>query len=146
VERILALIATLVVGGLVALQPPANAMLARHVGDIGDAFTSLVLSTMIVGVLLVGAGQAGELGGLSEFRWVHTIGAIGGAAVVLVTLITVRHLGATALTAALVSMQLIVSAIIDRLGILGLEETPLTSTRLAGVGLLIVGTLLVTSK
>jgi bacterial/archaeal transporter family-2 protein len=42
-----------------------------------------------------------------------------------------------------VTGQLIASVIIDRLGILGLEETPLTPARLIGVALLLVGTYLV---
>jgi transporter family-2 protein len=144
-DRALALILTLLVGGLVAFQPPANALLARHVGDLGAAFTSLLLSTLIVGVLLVAAGQVSQLQGLSGFRPEHALGAIAGAAIVVVSLVTVRSLGALGVTAALVVMQLTVSAVIDRLGVLGLDETPLSPARLAGIVLLIAGTLLVTS-
>jgi transporter family-2 protein len=145
-DRALALFLTLLVGGMVAFQPPANALLARHVGDLGAAFTSLLLSTVIVGVLLVAAGEASQLRGLTGFRPEHALGAIAGAAIVLVSLVTVRSLGALGVTAALVVMQLTVSAVIDRFGILGLDETPLSPARVAGVVLLIAGTLLVTSR
>lgn len=145
-ERLLALAATLAVGGLVAFQPPVNAMLARHVGDLGAAFTSLVISTAIVGVLLVSAGSVGDLGGLGEFRPVHLIGGIAGAAIVLVTLISVRSLGAGGVAAALVSTQLIASALLDRAGAYGLDVAPITGTRALGIGLLIAGTLMVTSR
>src|SRR3954471_12178136 len=91
--RPLAIFITLVTGALVASQPPANALLARRVGDLGAAFTSLLLSTLIVGALLVLAGETGQLGGLSGLRPQHLLGGIAGAAIVLVSLITVRPLG-----------------------------------------------------
>ena len=145
-ERILALLATLAVGGLVATQPPANELLSRHVGAIGAAFCSLALSTLIMGTILLVAGDAGRLSGLSGYRPEYALGALAGVAVVFVSLVTVKHLGATGVTAALVATQLIVSAVLDRFGLLGLEEVGLTPARLIGIGLLIAGTVLVTSR
>lgn len=145
-DRTAALLLTLAAGALVAFQPPANALLARHVGDLGAAFTSLVISTAIVAVLLLAAGELGRLQGLDAFRPVHMLGGIAGATIVLVSLVAVRSLGVGGVTAALVATQLIAAVLIDRLGIVGVAETPLTVTRLAGVGLLIAGTLMVTSR
>lgn len=145
-DRAIALVATLFVGGLVAFQPPANALLARHVGDLGAAFTSLLLSTAIVGVLLVIAGDVGHLRGLDGFRIEHALGGIGGAAIVLVSLIAVRTLGALGVAAALVATQLAVSAVLDRAAVLGLDGTPLSTARITGIALLVVGTLLVVSR
>jgi uncharacterized membrane protein YdcZ (DUF606 family) len=45
-----------------------------------------------------------------------------------------------------VSGQLVVSAILDRYGVLGLERIGLTPARLAGFALLLAGTALVTSR
>src|SRR3954471_19900327 len=106
-DRLAALVATLAVGALVAFQPPANALLARHVADIGAAFTSLVISTVITGVLLLAVGDVGHLRGLEHFRPEYALGGIAGAAIVLVSLITVRQLGAGGVVAALVATQLI---------------------------------------
>lgn len=145
-ERILAIVATLGIGALVAFQPPANALLARHVGDLGSAFVSLTISTLIVGALLVAAGQVGELAGVSGFRPVHLLGGVGGAAVVFGTIITVRHLGAGGVVAALVCTQLAVSALIDRLGWLDVQQIGLTTERIAGIALLLAGTFLVTAR
>jgi transporter family-2 protein len=145
-ERVLALITTLAVGALIAFQPPSNALLSRHVGDLGAAFFSLVLSTTIVAGLLVISGETSQLGGLSALRPAHLLGGVGGAAIVLVTLISVRHLGAAGVVAALVATQLTVSALIDRFGLLDVKELPLNTTRIAGIALLIAGTILVTSR
>lgn len=144
--RGLAIVVTLAAGALVAFQPPANALLARKVGDLGAAFTSLLFSTLIVGVLMVLAGQAGHLQGLSEFKAEHLLGGIAGAAVVLISLITVRSLGVGGVAAVLVSTQLIFSALIDRLGWLDVQKIGLTAPRLLGVALLIAGTVLITSR
>lgn len=144
--RGLAIVVTLFAGALVAFQPPANALLARKVGDLGAAFTSLLFSTLIVGVLMVLAGQAGHLQGLSEFKAEHLLGGIAGAAVVLISLITVRSLGVGGVAAVLVSTQLIFSAAIDRLGWLDVDMIGLTTPRLLGVALLIAGTVLITSR
>lgn len=145
-DRGLALVLTLVVGALVAFQPPANALLARHVGDLGAAFTSLLFSTAIVGVLLLVAGEPGRLSGLSDLRPEYLLGGIAGASVVLVSLITVRPLGVGGVTAALVATQVIFSALIDRAGILGVAQQALTLPRVVGVALLIAGTVLVVSR
>jgi bacterial/archaeal transporter family-2 protein len=145
-SRALALVATLITGGLVAAQPPANELLSRHVSVLGAAFVSLALSTLIVGVLLVFAGDPSALSGLQHFRPVHALGALGGAAIVTVTIVAVRHLGAGGVTAALVTVQLTVSVVLDRLGLLGLEGHAISLPRVAGIGLLFLGTWLVVAE
>ena len=145
-DKVAAVLVTLVAGGLVAFQPPANALLGRLVSDLGAAFFSLAFSTAIVGALLLLAGDAGQLSGITGIRPEHLLGGIAGAAIVVVSLITVRSLGAAGVTAALVAMQLIVSVILDRLGVLGLDRTPLDWRVWLGVALLLAGTLLLTTR
>ena len=73
-------------------------------------------------------------------HWYYLIGGVLGAAYVTTVLLTVRTLGAGGVTAATVAGQLTMSVVIDRLGFLGLEETPITLTRVIGVLLLFAGT------
>jgi bacterial/archaeal transporter family-2 protein len=143
-DRVLAILATLGAGALVATQPPANAELGRHVGTLGAAFVSIAISLVLVAVLLVASGGTGQLGGLSQFRIEYALGGIAGAAIVAVSLVTVRTLGAGGVVAATVCTQLIVSMILDSLGVLGLSYAAITPLRLAGAALLIVGTILLT--
>ena len=144
-ERALAVVATLVAGALVAAQPPANSELARQVGTLGAAFVSISISLFLIGVLLVVTGGVGGLGGLSEFRIEYALGGVAGAAIVAISLVTVRELGAGGVVAATVCTQLIVSLILDKLGVLGLSPTDITPARALGVGLLLGGTILLTS-
>jgi transporter family-2 protein len=143
-DRATALICTVVVGGLVALQPPANASLAGHVGDLGAALVSALISLALIALALLLFGHPGRLSGLGAMRPEHALGGAAGAAVVTVSLITVRPLGAAGVTAALVAAQLIVSVVIDRLGALGVHQIAITWPRLAGAALVIAGTLLIT--
>ena len=140
---VLAVVVALLVGGLVAFQPPANASLAQQVGDVGAAFVSLLLSTVIAGVALVLVGDVGQLRGIAGFRPEHLLGGIAGAVIVVATVPLVRTLGAAGVTAGLIAGQLSVSAVIDRLGLLGLQEQPLSATRIAAIGLLVAGTALI---
>jgi bacterial/archaeal transporter family-2 protein len=146
VERLPAIMLTLLVGGLVATQAPANASLGRHVSDLGATLVSLLISLAIIAVLLVASGDARALANLSEFRPEHALGGIAGAAVVYGSLVAVRPLGAGGVAAALVCSQLIVAALLDRFGLLGLDRTPLTVNHVFGITLLIAGTFLVTSR
>jgi len=92
-SRAVAFACTLAVGGLIALQPPANAALARHVGDLGAALISAVITVTILAVAWLVFSQPARLSGLAGFMPQYAIGGIGGAAVVAVSLVAVRPLG-----------------------------------------------------
>jgi bacterial/archaeal transporter family-2 protein len=145
-ERVLAVLATACVGGLIAFQPPVNSQLAKHTSVLGAAFVSTAISAVVMALLLAVAGGYGELRGLANTPLGYMTGGLLGAVLVSVSLVTVRTLGAGGVVAATVSAQLIVSAVLDRLGILGLDKIGLTPLRLAGFALLLAGTALVTIR
>lgn len=143
-SRTVAIVCTLAAGVLAGIQPPANASLARHVGDLGAAFVSLVFSAAIIGGLMLAFGDAGRLSGITTVRPEHALGGIAGATIVAVSLVAVRAVGAGAVVALLVAAQVILSVIADRFGWFGLHHIGLDAGRIAGVALVIAGTLLVT--
>jgi transporter family-2 protein len=143
VSKPVALICALAAGGLVALQPPANAALARHVSDLGATLVSLTISLVIIATLLVTIGHPSRLSGLSHFRPEYAIGGIAGATIVSVSLIAVRPLGVGGLVAVLVAAQLVVSIFADRFGWFGVHHVGLTPGRWAGVALVVAGTVLI---
>jgi bacterial/archaeal transporter family-2 protein len=55
----------------------------------------------------------------------------------------VSSIGAGGVAAATITGQLTASIVLDRLGVLGLEETPITLERVLGVLLLLAGTYLI---
>lgn len=143
-SRVAAVACALAAGGLVALQPPANSLLSRHVGALGATLLSLLVSLAVVGTLLAVSGQAGHLRGIVHYRPAYALGGIAGAVVVLVSLSAVRALGAGGLTALLVLAQLGVSVLADRLGWLGLAKVAISPGRVAGLVLVGAGTVLLT--
>ncbi|MDQ6817295.1 MAG: DMT family transporter [Actinomycetota bacterium] len=143
-SRPVAVICTLVAGVLAAIQPSVNASLAGHVGDLGAAFVSLVFASLIIGVLLVVLGETGRLSGIGSIEPEHAIGGIGGATIVVVSLVAARPLGVGALIALLVAAQVVVSVIADRYGWFGAHQIGISAGRIVGVVLVIAGTVLVT--
>ncbi|MGZ4232342.1 MAG: DMT family transporter [Solirubrobacteraceae bacterium] len=143
-SRPVAIICTLLVGLMAALQPAANASFSKLVGDLGAAFASLVISALMIGVLLLAFGHPGRLSGIGSIRAEHVLGGFAGAAIVSVTLVAVRPLGAGTLVSLFVTAQLIMAMVADQFGWLGLHHHAIHATRLLGVALAIAGTILVT--
>jgi transporter family-2 protein len=139
----LAVLLTALVGGLIALQPPINAGLGRATGNLPAALVSFAVGTLLLALIVALSGKAGGLSSTFDVRWYYLIGGMLGAAYVTVALIAVSSIGAGGVAAATITGQLATAVIIDRLGILGLEETALSATRIAGVVLLLAGTYLV---
>jgi transporter family-2 protein len=135
--------ATVIVGGLIALQAPINSGLGKATGTLPAAAISFTVGTLLLVALVVVTGQADKVSGAGDVRAYYLIGGLLGAAYVTTVLLTVRTLGAGGVTAATVAGQLTMSVVIDRLGLLGLEKTPITLLRVIGVVLLFVGTVLV---
>jgi transporter family-2 protein len=143
VDRGVAVLLTAGVGILIALQAPINAGLAKETGGLPSALISFLVGTLLLAVLVALSGKTGGLGSTFDVSWVYLTGGLLGAAYVFTVLVTVSEIGAGGVAAATVTGQLTASVIIDRLGILGLEQTSFSATRIAGVVLLLAGTYLV---
>jgi len=142
-DRGVAVLLTAVVGGVLALQAPINAGLGRATGQLPAALVSFVVGTLLLAVIVALSGDVGGLGSTFAVRWYYLAGGVLGAAYVTVALIAVRSIGAGGVAAATITGQLAAAVVIDQLGILGLERTPITAARAAGVVLLLAGTYLV---
>jgi transporter family-2 protein len=142
-DRGLAVILTALVGGLVALQAPINSGLGRHTGSLPAALVSFVLGTALLLVVVIASGDTGGLRFTFDARWYYLAGGLLGAAYVTIALISVRTIGAGGVAAATVTGQLTTAVAIDRFGLLGLDRTPLSGGRIAGIALLLAGTFLV---
>jgi transporter family-2 protein len=143
VDRGLAVVLTAAVGGLIGLQAPVNSLLGHRTGTITAAAVAFTIGTVaLIAIALLSEG----LGGVAAARsvpWYYLIGGVLGAAYVTCVLVTVRTLGAGGVTAATIAGQLTMSLVVDQLGILGVQERPITLGRAAGVALLAAGTFLV---
>jgi bacterial/archaeal transporter family-2 protein len=145
-ERVAAVLATIAVGALIALQPPVNSQLAKYTTVLGAAFVSTAISAVVMGVIVLIVGEVPSPRQVSGVPPGYLTGGLLGAILVSVSLVTVRTLGAGGVVAATVAGQLIVSALLDRAGVLGLDRIGLTPLRLVGFALLVLGTAFVTMR
>ena len=143
-ERLIALLVMVFAGALVAMQAPINSGLGRAVGSFQAAAWSFTVGLIALLCLAALTGGGGTPGRARELEWYYLVGGgLIGATYVTSVLIMVRTLGAGGVTAATIAGQLSMSVLLDHFGLLGLERSPLTPARLAGIGLLVAGTLLV---
>jgi len=138
-----AVLLTATAGGLIALQAPINAGLGKATGTFPAALVSFAIGTVALAAIVVLSGRAGGLGSAFDVSWYYLLGGLLGAVYVTNALIAVSAIGAGGVAAATITGQLAASVAIDRLGLLGLDQVPLTPERVVGVALLLVGTLLV---
>ena len=139
-----AVTATVVAGGLVALQAPINSKLGKAVGTFAAASVSFAIGLAVLMVIaLVFGGGFGKLGEALNIPWYYLLGGVLGAVYVTTVLLSVREIGAGSVAAATISGQLTASVLVDQLGILGLEQRSLTFTRVLGLALLATGVFLV---
>jgi transporter family-2 protein len=143
VDRGLAVFVTACVGGLIALQPAINAGLGRATGSLAAALVSFGVGTLLLAAIVALSGQGDGLGGVTDVPWYYLLGGVLGAAYVFTALVTVSSIGAGGVAAATITGQLTASIVLDRLGVLGLEQTPITPERVVGVALLLAGTFLI---
>jgi bacterial/archaeal transporter family-2 protein len=134
-------------GCLVGMQPPVNARLGRAVGTFPAAAISFLVGTLaLVAIAAVAKPGLGGLGGVGRVPWWALIGGLLGAVYVTVSLVTVRTLGTSGLTAIVIAGQLTIAVAIDRFGLLGIPKQPVGAVRVLGLVLLVVGVVLVVRR
>ena len=140
-----AVLATMAAGGLVAAQAPVNNVLSKKVGTLGAVSVNFLVGTMLVLIVTFAfAGGFDNQAGVESPPWHYWVfGGIAGVAIVLTTLVTVRELGAGGVTAATIAGQLTLSVVLDRMGVLGLDEKAITWDKTLGIALLAAGTVLI---
>jgi transporter family-2 protein len=142
-EKWLPVVATIVAGGLVALQAPINSTLGKSVGTFAAASMSFAIGLAVLVAIALVAGGFGDVGKAADLKWYYLTGGVLGAIYVTTVLLSVRELGAGGVTAATITGQLGASVMIDRAGVLGLPEKALTTSRIVGIGLLAAGVFLI---
>jgi transporter family-2 protein len=145
VSKELAVLVTVAAGGFVAAQAPANNVLSKSLGTFGAASVNFVIGTVCVLVVTFAfaGGFSGDEGAGTPPWYYWVIGGTGGVLIVVTTLVAVRELGAGGVTAAVIAGQLALSVVLDRLGVLGLEERAVTWEKVLGIALLAAGTVLI---
>lgn len=142
-DRGFAVVLTALAGGLIALQAPINAGLGKQTGGLPAALVSFAVGSLALAAIVVLSGKAAGLSSTFDVSWYYLVGGLLGAVYVANALFAVSVIGAGGVAAVTVTGQLIAAVAIDRLGLFGLDQVPLSPDRIVGVGLLLAGTVLV---
>ncbi|HUA73778.1 MAG TPA: DMT family transporter [Solirubrobacteraceae bacterium] len=134
-------------GCLVGMQAPINSRLGKTVGGVQAASFSFLAGTVaLVSLTFVLRGGLGSWGRIGQVPWWALVGGLLGAVYVFVALEAVRTLGASGLTAVVITGQLAISVAIDRFGLLGVAKQHVGVQRVLGLVLLLAGVVLVVRK
>ena len=133
-----------VAGAMLPIQFGINAQLANWLDSpLRATLVSFAVGTVALFAVMVAVARdwgAGEVGGAPWWVWV---GGLLGAFYVLGSVVTAPKLGAATLVAVILAGQAVASLLVDHFGWVGFDENPVTLGRLAGMGLVATGVVLV---
>lgn len=135
------ILAAIVSGAVVPFQAGANAVLGRTLGHpLWGTVVSLCVSfACILPVMALAKVEAPTLANLGQApRWIW-IGGIVGVAYITGALMLAPKLGAAGFITAAIAGQMLASIIIDQWGLVGLPQKPVSLSRIAGLGLIFLG-------
>jgi transporter family-2 protein len=141
---LIALLIVVLAGGATALQAPTNARLASAVASpVNAAFISFAVGTTVLGIVAALMHTRPDFAAARALPWYAWLGGVYGACFVVAAAWGVPRLGVAMTITLMVGGQLLLSLILDHFGALGVPRQPLNLGRIAGVGLVLAGVLLV---
>ena len=141
---LIAILIVVLAGGATALQAPTNAKLATAVASpVNAAFISFAVGTTVLGIVAALMHTRPDFAAARALPWYAWLGGVYGACFVVAAAWGVPRLGVAMTITLMVGGQLLLSLILAHFGALGVPRQPLNLGRIAGVGLVLAGVLLV---
>ncbi|MFN6980540.1 MAG: DMT family transporter [Brevundimonas sp.] len=141
---LIAILIVVLAGGATALQAPTNAKLATAVASpVNAAFISFAVGTTVLGIVAALMHTRPDFAAARALPWYAWMGGVYGACFVVAAAWGVPRLGVAMTITLMVGGQLLLSLVLDHFGALGVPRQPLNLGRIAGVGLVLAGVLLV---
>lgn len=136
---------------MASFQAPVNSLLATRIGVLQANFFSNVVGTsaLLAAMLLVDPRSltvtfwAGSLTAIPPVLWT---GGLLGSLYMITSTVAVKRLGALGWVSAAFLGQVLGGALLDHLGLFGLDRVPVGPRRLAGIALLMLGAYLAVVK
>ena len=133
-----------VAGGMVAIQAPTNAMLAKAGGSpVLAALISFAVGTLALMLAWLASGNRPATAAFSGLPWYAWIGGLYGAVFVAVAAYAAPRIGLASLITIGIAGQIAMALWLDHLGALGLPREPINPGRLLGAALVVAGVVLV---
>ena len=136
----LGVLLSIVAGAAMSLQGVFNARLGEKIGLLESNMfvqgTAFVLS--LAAMFVAGNGNLAALGQTNRLYW---LGGALGLVISLTVMVGMQSLGPTVAVSVILIAQLLVAAVIDALGLFGVEQTAFVWTKYLGMALMIGGVL-----
>jgi bacterial/archaeal transporter family-2 protein len=148
--RLVSILVMVIAGFFVSIQGPINARLRLAVDSpvLSAAISFLSGGLLLLCIMATGAfgGTGAGLQGMqSAPLWAYFGGALG-VSFVLGSIVAIPQVGVVVVICAAILGQMVGSYLTDTLGWFGVQKVPFNPVRLAGIGLLVLGVLLVQRK
>jgi transporter family-2 protein len=144
-SNVIYIVAAVVMGTVISVQPPINATMARDLGSpLLAASISIFISLVVVTILWLSWGKGtGDISQVRMLPWWVIIGGIVGVVFVAGSVVVAPVLGVALFFVCVIAGQLIGSTLIDQFGVFGLTVKPLNMMKFVGIGLVLLGAALV---
>lgn len=134
-------------GLLMAVQGSINGQVSKYIGALeGNFLMHLIgLAALFLLLFVVRIGD-GDWSRLREIPWYGYGSGLINVVIIYGVMVSIARLGAAPATTAIIAGQVTTAALIDWLGLFGLEKTPFSLWQGAGIVLLAVGARLLLAK
>lgn len=122
-------------GAATAVQAGINGALGRKIGTIEGAFTSFLIGTVALFLIMMFMGRGNVLQVMSLPKWQLT-GGLLGAIYVIGMVFAVPKIGVASSMIAVIAGQLVTSTILDHFGVISGKPIPIDWQRIVGLVLL----------
>ncbi len=139
-SKALLLVLGLGAGAMTAVQAVVNARLRQAVASpFQVALLSFGVGTLVLVGIVAAASPSWAGASLATVPWWAWTGGVLGAGYITTAVVLAPRIGSLGLMALLIAGQILAALVLDHFGLLGLRRIPVTSSRLAGAALLLVG-------
>ena len=131
------------IGGIaITLQAQFMGIMDRNIGTLESMFITYASGGLLIGLAML-ANRGGNLSAWGSVPWYALSAGVLGLVIVGTIGYSTPRLGLVTAFTILVASQFIVGALLDHFGILGADLRPLNLTRIAGIGVMLLGVWLI---
>jgi transporter family-2 protein len=141
---ILPVLLVIFAGGMIAVQAPTNAMLAKAGGSpVLAALISFAVGTIALFTAWLAGGSRPTPSSFAGLPWYAWLGGLYGATYVAVAAYAAPKIGLASLITIGIAGQIAMALWLDHIGALGLPREPVSLGRLIGAAFVVAGVVLV---
>ena len=131
------------IGGFaITLQAQFMGLMDKNIGTLESMFITYGTGGLLIGFAML-VNRGGNLSAWGNVPWYALTSGVLGLIIVGTIGYSTPRLGLVTTLTILIASQFIVGALLDHFGILGADLRPLNLTRLAGIGVMLLGVWLI---